>query len=231
MRPTPLLSLVLPALLAGCAPSRTLPAQQPPVQPPGATGAVGGVADTLDPNFVPAGFGSLRQDDIALKFSPSNGLQVRAIPLDERWIRLLSPDSYRTLREQINSKARALEAVTDRERLPSYSIWSVSFSAIEQGETRFSPREFIITNVGRDFRPLDILPLQTGFGEYRLKQRETQTALLIFDGQLDVNQPLTAQMEGTPSITNWNEIIRRVERERSLVRSRAAAKSKVPPPP
>ncbi|HYW31915.1 MAG TPA: hypothetical protein VE869_10450 [Gemmatimonas sp.] len=231
MRHAALLAALLPVVLASCSTSRALPAQQPPLPPAGSGSGGVAVVDTLDPNFVPTGFGSLRQDDIALKLSPTKGLQVRAVPLDERWIRLLSPDSYRTLREQINSKQRALEAVMDRERLPSYSIWSVSFNAIEQGETRFSPREFIITNVGRDFRPIDILPLSTGFGEYRLMQRETQSALFIFDGQLDLNQPLTAQMESTPSITVWGDVIRRVERERSLVRSRAAAKSKVPPPP
>ena len=204
---------------AACAPSAALPAQLPPT-PAGASAA----ADTLDPNYVPAGFGSLRQDDVAVKLSPGKGLQVRAVPLDERLLRLLSPDSYRSLSELPNGKQRAIDAVKERVRLPSYSIWYVSFYALEQGETRFSPNEFIISNVGRDFRPLDILPLSTGFGEYRLKQRETQSALFIFDGQLDINQPLTAQMEGVQSVTNWNDVLRRVERERALVRSRAASK-------
>lgn len=58
-------------------------------RPPAGQAGVSG--DTLDPNWVPAGFGTLRQDDIALKSSPANGLQIRAIPLDERIIRLLSP--------------------------------------------------------------------------------------------------------------------------------------------
>ncbi|MEO7521285.1 MAG: hypothetical protein ABIW79_05660, partial [Gemmatimonas sp.] len=184
---------------------------------------LGTAGDTLDPNYVPAGFGSLKQDDIALKLAPGSGLQVRAVPLDERLLRLLAPDSYRSLREYTQSKARAIEAVKENRRLPTYSIWLLSFNALEQGETRFSPGEFIITNVGRDFRPLDILPLTTGFGEYRLKQRESQSALFIFDGQLDVNQPLTAQMEDARSVTDWNEVLRRIERERALVRSRAAA--------
>jgi hypothetical protein len=151
-------------------------AQVPPTGVPPA-GQAGVSGDTLDPNWVPAGYGTLRQDDIALKSSPANGLQIRAIPLDERFIRLLSPDSYRSLRELQASKAQALLAVKERNRLPSYSIWYVSFFALEQGETRFSPQEFIISNTGRDFRPLDIVPLTPGFGEYRLKQREVQSAL------------------------------------------------------
>lgn len=213
----------LGALVAftACVSAPAVPAQVPPV------GSVTGtVADTLDPAFVPAGFGSLRQDDIALKISPSSGLQVRAIPLDERILRLLSPDSYRSLRDILRSKDKELTAVRERGRLSSYSIWYVSFYALEQGETRFSPQEFIISNVGRDFRPVDVLPLSPGFGEYRLKQREVQSALLVFDGQLDVNQPLTAQVEGIASVTDWGRVVQSIERERAAVRSRAAAAQK-----
>ena len=217
---------VVASVLGACASASAIIAQVRPVIPP--AGQSGTQGDTLDPNWIPAGFGTLRQDDIALKVSPANGLQVRAIPLDERIIRLLSPDSYRSLRELVTSKDRDLLAVKERNRLPSYSIWYVSFFAQEQGETRFSPQEFIINNTGRDFRPLDMLPITPGFGEYRLKQREVQSALLIFDGQIDVNQPISALMESTPSVTDWNRVIQRIERERSLVRSRAAAAPKPP---
>jgi hypothetical protein len=217
---------VVASVLGAFAATTTIVAQVRPAMPP--AGQSGTQGDTLDPNWIPAGFGTLRQDDIALKVSPANGLQVRAIPLDERIIRLLSPDSYRSLRELVASKDRDLLAVKERNRLPSYSIWYVSFFAQEQGETRFSPQEFIINNTGRDFRPLDMLPITPGFGEYRLKQRDVQSALLIFDGQIDVNQPLSALMESTPSVTDWNRVIQRIERERSLVRSRAAAAPKPP---
>ena len=214
-----------PALLSlamACASGNTAAGQQPP---PNQTGAQ---ADTLDPSFVPPGFGSLKQDDIALKVAPSSGLQVRAIPLDERFIRLLSPDSYSALRELVASKQPALTTVRERNRLPSYSLWYVSFFALEQGETRFSPQEFVINNTGRDFRPIDILPLSSGFGEYRLKQREVQSALFIFDGQIDLNQPTSAMMEGSPSVTDWGRVMQRVDRERALVRSRAATGAKKP---
>lgn len=215
----PIVTVALPLLLMACTTAIPVPAQG---TPPAGQGGI--ASDTLDANWVPAGFGTLRQDDIALKTSPANGLQVRAIPLDERIIRLLSPDSYRALRDLSTSKADQLLAIKERNRLPSYSLWYVSFFALEQGETRFSPQEFIISNTGRDFRPLDIVPLTPGFGAYRLKQREVQSALLVFDGQIDVNQPVTAQLEGIPSVTDWSAVIQRIERERALVRSRAAAK-------
>ncbi len=185
--------------------------------------------DTLDPNWVPAGFGTLRQDDIAIKVSPANGLQVRAIPLDERFIRLLSPDSYRALRDLVVRNEAALRQVQERNRLPGYSVWYVSFFALEQGETRFSPQELILSNSGRDFRPLDVLPLTPGFGAFRLRQREVQSGLLVFDGQLELNQPISAMMESTTSVTDWGAVLQRVERERTLVRSRAASAAKRPP--
>ncbi len=221
-RPHPIRALLGLVLTAACATGGQSAVAQgtPPAQEV--------EADTLDPNYVPAGFGSLRLEDIAIRVTPSSGLQVRAIPLDERIIRLLSPDSYRAMREALKSKQAALDIVKERNRLPSYSIWQVSFFALEQGETRFSPLEFIIDNTGRNFRPIDILPLTPGFGEYRLRQREVQTALFVFDGQIDVNQPTAASMEGTPTTTDWSRVLQAIERERTLVRSRAASAVRKP---
>lgn len=178
-----------------------------------------------DVTLVPAGFGTLRQDDIAIRLTLPGGLQVRAAPLDESFIRLLSPDSYRALREVVNSKQEELAQLQQRVRMPSYSLWIVNFFAQEQGETRFSPMEIVIRNVGRDFRPLDVLPMTPGFGEYRLRQRETQSALLVFDGQVDPNQPLTMVIESEQS-TGWQAVLQRVERERALVRSRSMAQQR-----
>jgi hypothetical protein len=177
-------------------------------------------ADTT-PGLVPAGFGTLRQDDLSLRIT-SSSLQVRATPLDESIIRLLSPDSYRAMSELRRSKSEAIALVARRNGARDVSVWYVSFFAVERGETRFSPREFIITNVGREFRPLDVLPLTPGFGEQRLRQNGRQDALYVFDGQLDVQQPLTVAY-ATERNDGWSAILPLIERERSLVRSRASA--------
>jgi hypothetical protein len=180
------------------------------------------VRDTTS-QLIPAGFGTLRQDDIALRVQQL-GLQVRAIPLDETVIRVLSPDSYRALRELVASQRSRIADVQQRTGMQRLSLWYVSFFGVEQGETRFSPMEFIITNVGRDFRPLDVVPLSPGFGLQRLRQREVQHGLYIFDGQVDVNQPLTIAYE-TARNAEWPVFLQRVERERALVRSRARGKA------
>ena len=178
------------------------------------------VADTL-PGLVPPGFGTLKQDDLSVRLQ-SSSLQVRAMPLDESIIRLLSPDSYRAMSELKRSKQDAIAAVARRNAVRELSLWYVSFFAVEQGETRFSPREFIIRNVGRDFRPLDVIPLTPGFGEQRLRQNGRQDALYVFDGQLDPQQPLTIGY-ATAQNDEWRNILPQIERERARVRGRAAA--------
>jgi len=161
----------------------------------------------------------LRQEDIAIRLKVQ-GVQVQAMPLDETVIRLLSPDSYRAMRELVNSQRGALEAISRGTALRSFSLWDVRFHGDEPGETPFSPMEFIVTSVGRDFRPIDVIPLSAGFGRQRLQQRATQRALYVFDPQVDVNQPLTVQYE-TARNADWSLILPRLERERALVRSRA----------
>ena len=217
-------SLPLVALTLACSTGQQFATRTPTAAAQGTP-----VTDTLSPNYVPVGFGSLKQDDISLKVAPSTGLQVHAVPLDETIIRLLSSDSYRALSELLKSKEAEMKVIRERYRLPGYSIWYVKFFATEQGETRFSPQEFIINNTGRDFRPLEMLPMSPGFGEYRLKQREVQSALFVFDGQIDINQPTKATMEGTQSLTDWGRVLQIIERERSMVRSRASAAVKKPP--
>ena len=120
--------------------------------------------------LVPAGYGSLKQEDVAIRIA-RGGLQVQAIPLDETIIRVLSPDSYRALREQLANRKPALDSLARRTGLNAFSVWLVRFHGLEQGETPFSPMEFIVTSVGRDFRPIDVLPVTPGFGQQRLRQR------------------------------------------------------------
>ena len=202
-------------MLCGCAAGAGSPSAgtgSPSAPPPVAAGDSAGL--------VPAGFGTLRQEDIALHLQRL-GLQIRAIPLDESIIRTLSPDSYRALRDLQRSRRAEISAIERRHGGRQVALWYVAFFGIEQGETPFSPMEFIVTNVGRDFRPLDVIGLSPGFGEQRLRQRETQSALYAFDGRLDVSQPLTIAYE-TAENSEWATILQRIERERSLIRTRAA---------
>lgn len=178
--------------------------------------------DSTTRSGIPAGFGSLRQDDIAIRLEPQ-GLIVRAMPLDESIIRLLTPDSYRALRDLQESNRRTIDAIARRSGNRAPDVWYVSFYGLEEN-ARFTPMDLTITSGGQDFRPLDVIPLSTGFGEQRLRQRETQSAVYLFPGEIDVDHPLTVSFQGERSAI-WEQLLQRIERERALVRARASRTS------
>ncbi len=179
-----------------------------------AGGRAGGSGATLGPRaradttaraahdgLVPAGFGTLRQDQIAIRLQ-TLGLTVSAIPLDEGIIRTLAPDSYRTLHALRESKKAALAALGTRNGMENVQAWYVTFFNIQQGDARFDAFDFLIHSMGQDFRPLDALPLTAGFGDGRVAQRGQQSAIYAFDPQIDVNQRLTGTSLGQQT-TVW----------------------------
>jgi hypothetical protein len=170
----------------------------------------------------PAGFGTLRQDQIAIRIQ-TNGLTISAIPLEESVIRTLAPDSYRTLHNIRESKKSALDALRARNGLTTVEAWYVTFFNVQQGDARFDAFDFIIHSVGQDYRPIDALAITPGFGDGRVAQRGAQAAVYAFDPAVDLNQPLTVTALGQQS-TVWGDImLPLIERERSLIWSRAAA--------
>lgn len=197
-----------------------------PAQTSGAPGPVGPgtTSDTTGMDLVPAGFGTLRQDEIAIRLQPP-GLVVRLLPLEEGLIRLLTPDSYRALRDLQQSASRRVAELSQRFGGRQLSLWLVSFYGVEP-DIRFSPMDLIITSTGRDFRPVEVIALSSGFGEYRLRQRETQSAILVFDGEIDLDQPLVVRFLNEQN-GFWEQVLPRIERERALVRARSL---RAPPP-
>ena len=215
------LRLCLAAAVLGCASAGTPNDDQSPAAPASASAT----QDSLDVNQIPAGYGSLRQDDVAIRVQLP-GYLVKAIPLDESVIRVLSPDSYRALRDLLQSQRSRIDALAARTGSRQPVVFYVSFYGLES-DARFSPEEVVIRGSGRDFRPMEIIPLSSGFGEQRLRQRETQTALYVFDEAVNIAQPLTVTVEGEQN-ASWENTLRTIERERSLVRSRAGRASTEP---
>ena len=204
--------VTIPLVLSACSPPSAGTSQAPvPV-----------AEDSTLKSGIPAGFGSLRQDDIAIRLEPQ-GLIVRILPLDESIIRLLTPDSYRALRDLEESNRRTIDAVARRSGNRAPDVWYVSFYGLEEN-ARFSPMDLTITSGGQDFRPIDVIPLSTGFGEQRLHQRETQSAVYLFPGDIDVDHPLTVSFQGERSAI-WEQLLQRIERERALVRARSTGTS------
>jgi hypothetical protein len=207
------------AASVACPPTTGGPAAETP--PP----AADAIRDTVAGGLIPAGFGTLRQDDVSITIQTGR-LVVRAIPLDESIIRVLAPDSYRSLHELHQSRREQIAAVAARYGVRGFTPWLIQFFALEP-DVRFTPTDVVISSVGRDFRPVDVIPLTPGFGQNRLNQREVQAAVYLFDEEVDVNQPLVMAVESVRNPT-WQETLRLIERERPLARSRAGRGA--PPP-
>lgn len=207
----------LPASAAVAAVMTTACAQVPGPTTEPAPAVVTAQNDTTGRNLVPPGYGTLRQDDISLHIDAGTVL-VRALPLDEALLRLLTPDSYRALRDLKESERTRITAISRRYGGRPVSVWLVSFYGVEPA-ARFTPGDLIVTSGGRDFRPYDILPLTVGFGEERLRQRETQSALYVYDGDVQVEQPVSITYEGGVD-DSWEDTLQRIERERAMVRAR-----------
>ena len=200
---------------AACAQQPPAPTPKPVTTP--ATPAVVS-SDTTGTGLLPVGYGTLRQDAIAIPLQLP-GVLVKLTPLEESVILTLSPDSYRAFRELAESKRPAITRLASQHGLLRGSLWHVSFYGLAP-DARFSPLELTITVAGRDYRPVEILPLSTGFGEQRLQPRETQTALYLFDDALDINQPLVVSL-GSDRNESWSTKLKTIEQERVLIRSRA----------
>lgn len=207
------------AMLAGAVIVLAACASGPPPVGGAQAGAMAPADDTTGKGSVPPGYGTLKQDEIAIRLE-LQGLIVRAIPLEESLIRLLTADSYRALRELQESNKLSIAAVTRRRGGQPPDLWYVSFYGVAP-DIHFSPMELIITSSGRNFRALEVIPLSSGFGEQRLRQRETQSALYLYDEEVDLDQPLTVTFQDQQS-ASWEQILTRIERERALVRARAS---------
>jgi hypothetical protein len=171
--------------------------------------------------LIPAGFGTLRQDQIAIRVQ-TLGLTVSAIPLEEGVIRTLAPDSYRTLHAIRESKKAALESLRARNGLASVQAWYVTYFNVQQGDARFDAFDFLVRSAGQDFRPLDALPITPGFGDGRVAQRGQASAIYAFDPQVDLNQPITITSLGQQTTAWGDTMLPLIERERSMVWSRAS---------
>lgn len=182
--------------------------------------------------LVPAGYGTLRQDDIAIVLEP-DGVRVTAIPLDESVIRVLAPDSYRTLRATLEGKRQQIAQRARMRGVRDPRVWYLRFYGIAPN-ARFVPTDLTVTSGGRDYRPFDVIPITPGFGEQRLQPRETQSGLLLFDPGVDVEQPLVVSM-GADRNTDWSNdrgdlILGRIEAERASIRARAGRPTSSPEP-
>ena len=184
--------------------------------------------DSTASTLVPPNYGTLRQDDISIVLE-GDGFRATVLPLDESVIRLLAPDSYRGLRSTVESKRPQIMQRASLRGVRDPRIWQVRFFG-RTPDARFVPTDITVTSGGREYRPIDVIGVSPGFSEQRLQPRETQTGLLVFEDGLDVSQPVVVSM-GTSRSRDWDwppggEILRKLDTERAIVRTRAAGRPK-----
>ena len=192
------------------------PAPAPGPQTPPRSAAA---ADSASAGLIPAGYGTLRQDDISIKLT-LEGVLVQLLPMNESVIRTLSPDAYRALHDLLKSYRPQIAAYAAQYGLRDDNVWYVSFYGMAPDAT-FSPLDLTIRAPGRDFSPLRVIPVTPGFGQNRLQVRDVQRAFYLFDDGMPLNQPLTVNM-GAVTDDSWQIIERKIEAEQAHVRARAA---------
>lgn len=175
----------------------------------------------------PAGYGTLRQDQVGVRIVTST-LAVRALPLDERVIRLLAPDAYRSLHELGQSRAADVAQAARAGGQDSVVLFMVTFFGLVP-RTQFSPDQLYVTSQSREFRPIGIVPLTPGFSESQLEQRQQAAAIYVFENGVDVQRPLVVSY-GTQSSDQWTQSLRLLDAERARVRSRARQATPDPAP-
>jgi hypothetical protein len=163
--------------------------------------------------LVPAGYGTLRQDDVTMSIR-AGPLLVKLTPLDEATIRLLASDTYARLRSLRESRLE--EASRQASREPE--LFLVSFFSY-QPDVTYQPEDLQLLHQARLLRAASILPITTGWGRQRLAQQETQMAVYAFEGPIDYQQMMTARY-GTIENEEWRQIITRLETERAKIQSR-----------
>lgn len=205
-RPAPGWALALAGVLAAAGATGCLPASSEPgaAGPPSAAAARGAAAG------IPAGYGTLRQDDITLELRV-DGVQLRVTPLAEGIIRLTAPDTWERL-----SAAR----VRGGAGAGGGSLFLVAVHTEEPGGGTFEPMDLEIASQGTVHRATSIVGLTPGWGTGRLRQRATEQAVYVFPAAVDPDTELVVQM-GRARNESWAGRIPLLEAERARVRARA----------
>ena len=169
---------------------------------------------------VPPGFGTLKRDDIVVRFATGN-LEIQCLPLDEQVIRLLATDTYKSLTQLIQSRQDDITAATERAGVVKPTLVLVTFFGLVP-QARFNPEDLNISSRGRLFRPAGIVPLSPTWGSYQLDARQQAVAIYLFADGVTFRESMSVSYQGLTN-ESWGRALRLLDQERSRVRARAQA--------
>ncbi|HEX4575612.1 MAG TPA: hypothetical protein VH158_10800 [Gemmatimonadales bacterium] len=174
---------------------------------------------------LPVGFGTLRRDDIVVRFA-TDQIAIQVLPLAEGVIRLLAPDTYASLKQLLKSRQAQIDSAAARAGVLRPMLVMVTFLGIVP-QARFNPEDLSIVSQGRLFRPVGIVPLSPTWSSYQLDAREQAVAIYVFDEGITFRETTSVSYGG---VTNdaWSGILPLLERERSRVLARAGLTPRTP---
>lgn len=174
---------------------------------------------------VPPGYGTLKRDDIVVRFATGT-VEIQCLPLDEQVIRLLATDTYHSLGQLVRSRRDDVTAAAERAGVTTPTLVLVTFYGLVP-QARFNPEDLNITSRGRLFRPAGIVPLSPTWGSYQLDAKQQAVAIYLFEPGITFRETLSISYQGIVN-ESWSRAIRLLDQERSRVRARAQA---APAPP
>jgi hypothetical protein len=183
--------------------------------------ALGQDTAVADPGLPPAGYGTLRQEDVAVRLETGT-FALRVMPLEESLLRLLAPDSYASLRRLRETRGAEIRRAAEDAAVTEPVVFVVTFFGL-QHQARFVAEDVTITSRNRLFRPVAILPLSPRWHEQQLRQRETATALYVYESGIAFVEPFTVSYAGLSS-DHWERILPTLDRERAAVLARAGGR-------
>ncbi|HZA94279.1 MAG TPA: hypothetical protein VE420_16770 [Gemmatimonadales bacterium] len=172
---------------------------------------------------LPSGYGSLSQNDLALRVG-NDEIEIRFVPLDPRITPLLARDAYQSLRSLVETNRRAIDSVGARAGVAQPGLALVSFFG-QRPDVRFDPQTVTLLIRNRAFRPLGVIPLNPKFSSQQLGVREQASALYLFEETIPVDDSFTLTY-GSLVSEDWQKKQPTLDRERA----RVAAKSRTETP-
>lgn len=205
MRTLPLFVL---GALAACAPATRA---QTPHDPE---------ADLHNATLPPVGFGTLSQSDVAVLIRDDQ-IELQFLPLDERVIRLLAPDSYQALSALVRQRQPAIDSIAASRGLSAPGLALVTFYG-RVARARFDPQLVSLVLRGQSIFPLGTVPLGPEFSNRELGVRGTARAIYVFGEIVPVIEPFVLTY-GSLQSGAWESRIETLSRERGRAVRRAQA--------
>lgn len=169
---------------------------------------------------IPTGYGTLRRDDVAVRIT-TDRVDIQVLPLREGIIRLLAPDTYRSLSTLIRNRQGTIDSLAQQVGTRHPTLVLVTFVGLLP-QARFNPEDVNLASGGQLFRPIGIAPASATWGSYQLGAQEQASAIYLFDEGITLREDLIISYQNR-STTAWNRSARILDQERTRVEARTRA--------